>query len=653
MIRFRARLLAAGLTAGLGGTLGLTVGCSPRQTVRPQAAEELDKDGSATVGSKTAVGNYDAIPVSGVGLVYDLPGTGSSPAPDEWRKMLENALRKQKFGPEQVKEFLDDPKKSTSLVMVSALIPRGARHGDKLDLVVTLPPGSKTTGLLGGKLHECDLTNYELAGAVREQLAASGIPTGKVPVAANQLMMGNRLATAQGTLVAGALVTAETKAADAKPTIGKVWGGATCLLDRPYYFLLNDSARQPQLAMAIAARLNAVFHGTTDRGAKVAEAKVQGQRPMVLVNVPPAYRLNHDRFLLVARQVSLVAPGPKDPQRERLKQDLLRPETAISAAIKLEALGAEAEDILRIGLEHENAPWVRFAAAQSLVYLGKANGQVAAELGRLASAHPAVRAHCLTALASQDDSPCLEQLAELMRKGDPDLRYGAFNALRAANDNHEAVRLRPLPGSPYALHVVAADSDPLVHLRSDRRNEIVLFGSVWPLTGKFSLPLGGEFTVSADEDGGAVTVSRIVPVRGDDTTTDTKDGDAGTLKVTCRADLSAVLKALAEVGGGYGEAIELVRRLNAGELLAAKVAVDAAPRGLTVQKLALIARGDPTLARADKEVERQAKDGGDPAAGGYDLPAEGEGVRRVGGAEPAKPDAGKPLNRNPGSLLGR
>jgi hypothetical protein len=649
MHRFRARLLTAGLVAGFAGSLGLLVGCSPRQTVRPQAAEDPERDVTATVGSKTAVGNYDAIPVSGVGLVYDLKGTGGNPPPDEWRKMLETSLRKQKFSPEQVKQFLDDPEKSTSLVMVSAVIPRGARHGDKLDVVVTLPPGSRTTSLSGGRLHECDLTNYELAGAVRESMAASGIPTGKVPVSANQLMIGNRMSTASGPLVSGALLTPDGAIGDAKPTVAKVWGGATCLLDRPYYFLLNDSARQPQLAMAIAARLNAVFHGTTDRGAKVAEAKVQGQRPMVLVNVPPAYRLNHDRFLLVARQVPLVPLAVNAPERERLKQDLLRPETAVTAGVKLEALGAGAEDILRIGLEHENAPWVRFSAAQSLVYLGKANAQVAAVLGQLAAAHPAVRTHCLTALASQDDSPCLEQLAELMRKGDPVLRYGAFTALRAANDNHEAVRPRPLAGTPYALHLVAPDSDPLIHLRTDRRNEIVLFGTVWPILGKFSLPLSNEFTVSATEDGGPIRLTRVYTKTGPD------GPEAASVETTCRADVAAVLKALAEMGGGYEDAIELVRRLNAGELLAAKVALDAAPRGLSIQKLALIARGDPTLSRADQEVERVMKEGGEMNTGGYDLPADPDtvGVRRVSGTDPANGDDSRALNRNPGSLIGR
>jgi len=76
-------------------------------------------------------------------------------------------------------------------------------------------------------------------------------------------------------------------------------------------------------------------------------------------------------------------------------------------------------------------------------------------------------------------------------------------------------------------------------------------------------------------------------------------------------------------------------------------------RGLSIQKLALIARGDPTLSRADKEVERVMKEGGEMLTGGYDLPAEADAVRRASAAEPAAGPDGKALNRRPGSLLGR
>jgi len=646
----RRRFLTQSLFAGLSGALAAATGCMPQETQRAQAAEDPDKDQFATIGMKTVIGNADPIPVSSVGLVWNLKGTGSSPQADGWRQTLENAMKKRKLTP---KEILDDPKRTTSLVLVSANVPPGARVGDRLDVDVSLPPGSKTTSLKNGILDVCDLTNYELAGNARQQLTDSGVAVGKVPLAgANTLLMGNRLAVAEGALVAGTVVSAsdpkpgsgiansEDAPAEPELRIAKIWGGAVCHFDRPYYFLLNDNAPQPRLAMVVASRLNSVFHGTGDRAGKIADAKVQG-KPLVAVFVPPTYRLNHPRFLMVARQVPLVPVTANDPTRKKLEGELLAPESAIVAALKLEAYGSESEDTLRVGLEEES-PWVKFAASTSLCYLGKADPRAAQALGELAYKHPALRSHCLTALASQDDAPCTEQLVELMRKGDASLRYGAFSALRTADETHEAIRGRRM-GNSFHLHMVAADSESLVHLTTERRNEIVLFGNVWPVRGPFSIPLGNEFTVTMKEGDKAVTISRIVtkktPVYK---TNEDEDENYQVVKEEYRPDLSMLLKGVVELGGTYSEAIELIRRLSAADCLGCKVAIDTTPRGISIQQLAQIARIDPTVMKANKEVER-VQHGGDALQSGIDLPSEAAAVK--------KQEEMPALNRDPGRLF--
>ncbi len=614
MARIRTRIVALGLSAGLAGVVGATVGCFPQTTNRGQVADDPEKDANATVGSKTVVGNAEPIPVSAVGLVYNLKGTGSSPTPDGWRSMLENTIKKRKLSP---KELLDDPNRTTSLVLVSGTVPPGCRSQDRFDLTVTLPAGSKTTSLRNGYLEICDLTNFEAAGNARQQLTDAGMPVGKTPLAnSNSVIMGNRLATGEGPLVSGQLVQAKESKSDDPETqvvssaggekIAKVWNGAVCLLERPYYFLMNDTAAQPRLAMVIASRLNTVFHGTNNGGNKIAEAKVQG-KPLVAVFVPPNYRHNHGRFLMVARQVPLVNVGPSDPYRKKLEQELVQPETALIAAVKLEALGGESEDALRVGLE-SNSPWVQFAAAQSLAYLGKADPTASATLARLAERHPALRTHCLKALASQDDGHCIDQLGELMKSKDPSLRYGAFTAMRLMDENHDSVRGRKL-GNSFWLHTIADGSDPLVHLITERRNEIVLFGTTWPVRGPFSFPLGTDFTVTMKDGDESVLISRIV----------TKDNEPTTVEAKYRADLGFILKGIAEMGGNYTDAIEFIRRVNGAECLGAKLAVDATPRGMTIQQLASMARSDLTLARSDVEVE---KINGDVLQAGYDAPGE-------------------------------
>jgi hypothetical protein len=623
-------------SVGLAALSAALSGCLPGQqpqTTRSQVAEDpADADQFATVGARTAVGNVEPIQVSGVGLVYGLAGTGSVPQPDNYRTVLEQAIRRQRGNP---REILDDPAKLTSLVLVSTMIPPGARVGDTLDAAVSLPPASRTTSLANGLLAPTEMHNYELAGAARDALQSAGLPVGSTPAAADStLLTGNKMATAEGALVAGYDGTAKLNPDSPDgPKAARVWGGVRCQIDRPYYFLLNDSSPQPRLALAIAARLNEVFPPPAGEGVtKLAEAKVQG-RPIVVTFVPPTYRHNHNRYLLVARQVPLNAIPADSPYRKTLENDLLRPELAVKSAIKLEALGSDSRPALRVGLESDS-PWVRFAAAESLAYLGHADGAKA--LAELATAHRALRTQCLTALASLDDAVSLDQLAELTRTADPQLRYGAFVALRLADPKHEAVRNKTVDRHYEVFHV-APDTQPMVHVNSDRRSEVVFFGSRLPLRTPFSIPLGKTLSVTARAGEPTVTVTRI--------TTD-KDGEPTTAAATCLTDLAAVVKLLGDSGATFAEVVDFVRRAETAEVVTTAVKYNETPRALTITQLATISVSDPEVMKADLEVARVgAAPGVVPAH--YDLPVDGQAIKaQVRHAEePA-------LNREPGRLFG-
>ncbi len=595
---------------------------------RAQIGEEpgADFDAFATVGSRTQVGNTEGIPVSGVGLVYRLPGTGSSAPPGSWRSMLENSLKKQGFN--HLKELLDDPGRTTSLVLVSTLIPPGARKGDPVDIQITLPDESKTTSLKGGVLMMCELMNYDTTGNI-----ASVVHKGETSRPNGSLVLGSPWVRAEGPIVAGTFVAdgkSEVDTHSAGYRVGRVWAGGRVLESRPYYFIMNAADTNIRSAAEVAARLNGTFHATVDANSKVATAQT---KELVMVSVPSAYRHNHFRYLLVARQVPIAPVASDSLYRLELEEQLMDPSTALTAAIKLEALGGDCHRSLRVGLESPS-PWVRFAAAESLAYLGHTDGTL--ELAKLAEDHPALRAHCLKALASMDDAASTDRLAELMNNPEGNLRYGAFIALRLADENHSAAR-GVLMNNSFWLHRVAPGSPAAVHLSSDRRSEIVLFGNGHTLRGPFTLPAGTDFTISVAAGTDTAKVTRIVKVKG----------EQQVREVLCAATLPEVLATMAKLGSGYTEAVDLLKRADQAQVMSAAVVEDAIPRELNVQQLSGFAKIDPTMAKANVEVARVGVLKSDLSLVGYDLPGDHE--PEVKAAElPPKP----PLSREPGRIFG-
>lgn len=629
---FLAWSAAAG-TAGLAGCKGLEG--TKQQTPRSQIGEDPnDPDTIVTIGSKTAVGNTESLTVSGVGLVFNLAGTGSSPPTGTWRTMLEDNLKKVKRDQAvNIKELLDGPGRTTSLVLVSAQIPPGARKGEPIDVQITLPDDSKTTSLQGGELFPTDLVTFDTTGNV-----ASQVHTG-TPGDGGRLLTGSLWARAQGLLVAGNIVADDAKSAkpdtDADGRVlyraGFISGGARVASNRPYYLLLNPNDQNPRIGSSIAERLNSTFHTTADPNLKVADAK---NRELILVNVPTAYRHNHYRFLLVARQVPYNPVGSASSYRQKLEDELMDPATALTAAVKLEALGGDCRRSLKVGLESPS-PWVRFAAAEALAYLGQTDG--AGELARLAEDHPALRAQSLKALASMDDAAGTDRLVEMLTSSDAELRQGAFIALRLADERHPALG-GTLMNRSYYLHRMAGRGASAVHLATAGRNEVLVFGDGVRLRGPMPpVPLGAEFTVSVPGADGAAKVTRVVRLKG----------EPEVKEVRCAGDLGAVLTALANLGGGYSEAIELVRRTARTEALTAPVVLDAVPREMSIQQLSGFAKIDTTLAKADVEVAKVGALRPTVDANGFEVPVDHGPL--VATASAAAPRA---LNRNPGRLFG-
>jgi hypothetical protein len=306
--------------------------------------------------------------------------------------------------------------------------------------------------------------------------------------------------------------------------------------------------------------------------------------------------------------------GGRRSYKQRLAEDLLDPTRTVSAALRLEALGQRSVGVLKKGLESKHT-LVRFCAAEALLYLGSPAG--AAEAAQAAMEQPLLRAFALTALASLDEAVCQEKLAELVAIArDDETRYGAFRALCSLDEQHPAIRGERLNES-YWLHRTARNSPPLVHVSTMKRAEIVLFGQEPFLKAPFGF-MAGEFAVTATEKD-TCTVSRI-PLR-----------DAP-LRRQCSLKLEEVLRTMAELGGGYPEAVTLLQQADKCECLTCRVRFDALPQAVSIYDLAKAGRDNP----GEGELVPAGQDlGATPTLYESGLTGEsfGESIRRKAAAE--------------------
>jgi hypothetical protein len=318
----------------------------------------------------------------------------------------------------------------------------------------------------------------------------------------------------------------------------------------------------------LTSQLNAKFNQsvlTTRDTAKAMNEKV------VAVNVPWEYRNNPQRYILVARQIPLAEPKEKRQEyRQKLRDMLQDPAHTVRAAVRLEALGKESVSALKSALEHPH-PLVRFAAAESLAYLGDGSG--VSELAQLAEQHYQLRAHCLTALASLDLTASRTKLTELLASGNTETRYGAFRGLQLLNVAHPSVTGELLGGS-VRLHRLAPHSPGMVHFTLHRRAEVTLFGQDAYLVPPFKIPAGQEFTVTAAAGDKLCTIGHYQVHEG---------------RVShrqCSLKLEDVLRNLTDMGGEYPEVVDLLRQAGDLKRIDCPVCLNAVPQPTPVEELA-------------------------------------------------------------------
>lgn len=529
--------------------LGVCTGCLQQQ-VRSQKADDADRDvDMRTVGDLTMVTNAHSIPVIGVGLVTGLAGTGGGVPPGNERAQLENELKK--LNVSNINELFTS--KTTSLVNVRAEIPAGARKSDPIDVIVQVPDYCRTTSLRGGKLEICWLYSFENS----QNLSSD-------PSKPARLLRGHAMVKAEGPILTDLPNLESDNEGSLK--IGRVWaGGKVQLPDRA--FVLEVKTPSVKTAVGIAERVNETFHGPGSSAAPVAVAKNDTH---VVLGIPGAYRLNLGRYLRTVMAIPLERTPKLDDPYVKKQIELLRdPGTCYIAAIHLEALGSVSIPALKVALESE-FPMVRFCAAEALAYLG--SPACAEELAKQVVEHPFVRAYALTALASLNEAACRLKLQELLDADAPEVRYGAFRALRALDEQDALVQGEKI-GATFWLHRLMPGGPPQIHASTNRRAEIVLFGESPSISGAVSLVAGPDFVLTANEGEDFCTLTRITLRQGKQ------------IK-KCALDVADVLRNLGELNGTYVDALELLRQLHAQRALNCSVKLDALPKAPSVYDLA-------------------------------------------------------------------
>jgi hypothetical protein len=275
--------------------------------------------------------------------------------------------------------------------------------------------------------------------------------------------------------------------------------------------------------------------------------------------VDPAYKDNLVRYFQVLRAIELRETSAEQSLRmTKLKTKLLDPVTAAEAAIKLEAIGKPAIDVLAAGAQSQD-PKVQFHAAEALAYLDRR--EAAEPLGKAAH-NAAFRSQALTALSVMHDSAAYEQLRELLGAPSAETRYGAFRALTVMCPDDSLVKGENM-GDQFSYHVLDTKGPTMIHVTKNRLAEVVLFG----LNQRFLTPLavnaGNQIGVASTPDG-EVSVSKFVPHEADQ-------------KRIVSNNVDDVIRAIVELGGTYPDVVQAIQEAKAAGCLEGRFEVDALP----------------------------------------------------------------------------
>lgn len=517
--------------------LVLISGCGTFFNRKDRVKDDFSSDSPVSDGGVEYVGSLSDpwglgfAKVEGVALVTRLDGTGSDPEPSSKRNVL--------LGDMKAHDVYDPAEllasKDTAMVLVQAYIPPAAQKGDSVDVFVMSPNRTRTTSLRGGFLLDTRLMPME---AIQ-----------------NQIRTGHVMAKAQGNVFVDAIFEGD---GEGKELRGVAYGGGYVTKPRPFGLIARSEVASIGTTTAIASALNRRF-STYEAGQRKGVATAKSDELIELL-MPEEYKHNLTRYIDVIRSVAVdEAEGDRALRIEQLQRDLMDPFLSAQAAIRLEAIGQDAQDALLQGL---NSPVdeVRFYSAEALAYIG--HPAAAKVLGQIAQTDDEFRFYAMTALVSMLHLDAGIQLSELLHADSKETRYGAFRSLLSRSENDMSVRGQ-LMNDEFYYHVVASDASPFIHFARGKRAEIAVFGRDMRIGEGFVYVKPG-LTIRGVGNG-TMTVSSFGS-NGQDQT------------LTCSTRVDDLVRTVVSMGADFEQVLELMRHAERTGTLQGEVAIHAVPK---------------------------------------------------------------------------
>jgi hypothetical protein len=179
----------------------------------------------------------------------------------------------------------------------------------------------------------------------------------------------------------------------------------------------------------------------------------------------------------------------------------------------------------------------------------------------LARYEPAMRPLCLIGLSMNEDSMAREALEELLQEREPELRFGAFWAIRHRNPTDLAVSGEMI-GQDFQF-VQIPSALPLMAVSLQTKKEIVLFGNSTGV--ELRSPLS------------PTPALKITPVMGDQLKMTKRKTSGEVFNTIVASDVVSILRGMANIQASYNDVVHTLNSLSNAKALATPLALNPRP----------------------------------------------------------------------------